>query len=216
MKNFSELWRTDSPLPYGEALETMRRAHGERRRGLRPDLLWLLQHTPVITLGRRAGPEDLMMPQEQCGALGIEIHRVERGGRATCHMPGQWVGYPVWGLKERGLGVRRLVEGLEEAMLRTAADHGVSAFRRQGQPGVYCGAGKLGAVGLAVAGGVSLHGFSFNVAADPRWFDLIVPCGHREIAAVSLSDAAPRTVNAQEAAQALLTHLSEIFDTRFG
>jgi lipoate-protein ligase B len=125
-------------------------------------------------------------PPETLAAARIAVHRVERGGQATYHGPGQAVGYPILRLEDHGIGVRTYVGRLEEAMIQTAARFGVAAERRPGRPGIYTGCGKLGAVGVAVSRGVSYHGFAFNVCPELSHFRLIVPCGQPDTPATSL------------------------------
>lgn len=211
----SDLFLFDSPVPYAEGLRLQRRFHEERRQGLRPDALLLLEHPPVITLGRNADARDVTTPADELDRLGIDVHRIERGGRATYHGPGQIVGYPVWRLAERKLGIRRLVEGLEAAMLQTAEDFGIKAFRRPSLPGVFCAEGKIGAIGLAVQGGVTLHGFAFNVDADLNHFRLIVPCGLSDIPAASLSSVLNRRIETRTVRNSLIQNLEKVFDTSF-
>jgi lipoyl(octanoyl) transferase len=211
----SDIFQYDSPVPYAEGLRLQRSFHEERRQGLRPDALLLLEHPPVITLGRNADSRDVTTPSDELVRLGIEVHRVERGGRATYHGPGQIVGYPVWRLAERKLGIRRLVEGLETAMMQTAEEFSVKAFLRPGLPGVFCEEGKIGAVGLAVQGGVTLHGFAFNVDADLNHFRLIVPCGLSDIPAASLSSVLNRRIETETVRNSLIRNLGKIFETSF-
>lgn len=172
--------------PYRSAhalqLDLLRR----RREGAEPDTLVLLEHEPVITLGRNADPSGVLAGPGTLAAAGISVHRVERGGQATYHGPGQAVGYPILRLEDHGIGIRAYVGRLEEVMIRTAARFGVAAERRTGRPGIYNRRGKLGAVGVAVSRGVSYHGFAFNVCPDLSHFGLIVPCGQADTPATSL------------------------------
>lgn len=172
-------------LPYRPTLEAQRRYRDAVRAGEAPEALWLLEHEPVITLGRRAAEG---VREEEARAAGFEIVATERGGLATCHEPGQLVGYLF--VDARRWGVRRLVEGVEEGLLRWVEGAGVPAARREGHPGVWVrGAdppAKLGAIGLHVGSGVTMHGFALNLVNDRRGFGFIVPCG--------IADAAVATV----------------------
>jgi lipoate-protein ligase B len=134
--------------------------HSQRRQGAIPDTLVLVEHEPVITLGRQGELANLLLSEERLAALGIDFHRVERGGDITYHGPGQLVGYPIWHLRERGLSVRELMRGLEEALIRTLAHYGVAGGRIEGLTGVWVDGAKVAALGVAVQGGVSYHGFA--------------------------------------------------------
>jgi lipoate-protein ligase B len=151
--------------------------HALRRAGQIPDTLVLVEHEPVITLGRHGDPANLLLREEDLAARGVDLHRVERGGDITYHGPGQLVGYPILDLRERGLSVRQLMRGLEEALIRAVAHWGITAGRIEGLTGVWHEQGKLAALGVAVQGGVSFHGFALNIDPDLAHFRLIVPCG---------------------------------------
>lgn len=165
------VWR--GTIEYGRALEEQR-AYRERvitREA--PEALWLLEHPPVITLGRRAGEVDL--DRDAIRAAGFAIHETERGGLATCHEPGQLVGYLFFDASR--LGVRRTVETLEDGLLAWCAGRGLEAGRREGYPGIWVGREKICALGLHVRLGVTMHGFALNLVNDLRGFGLITPCG---------------------------------------
>ena len=161
----------------------------------RPTLL-MAEHDPVVTLGRRAGDDALIAPADLLAARGIDVVRVERGGQATYHGPGQLVGYPILPLPRFGLDVPTFVAHMEGAMADVASDLGLAAGRRQGYPGVWVGRAKIGAVGVHVRRLISIHGFALNLDPDLTAYDLIVPCGiHRadgEISSVArLAGSAP-------------------------
>ncbi|MBA2570674.1 MAG: lipoyl(octanoyl) transferase LipB [Chloroflexi bacterium] len=146
------------------------------------DTLLLLEHDPVLTLGRNADPSFVRASDEALRARGIELIRVERGGEVTYHGPGQLVAYPIVRLAERGVLLRPFVRALEQSMSDTAASYGVEAGPRYGFPGCWCDRDgeqprKLGALGLRVERGVSYHGIALNVTTDLRDFTLIDPCG---------------------------------------
>jgi lipoate-protein ligase B len=181
-----------------------------RQAGRVPDTLLLLEHEAVITLGRHADPAGVLAGPEALAAEGIGLHRVERGGEATYHGPGQVVGYPIVELKARRLGVRRYVAALEEAMARAAAAFGVEARSLPGRPGVYTRRDKLGAVGVAVSRGVTFHGFAFNACPELSHFRLIVPCGQTDIPPTSLAEHLAERPSVEEAADAVLQAFREV------
>jgi lipoate-protein ligase B len=173
--------------PYPAAHDLQRELLRRRQEDTIPDTLLLLEHTPVVTLGRNAGAAGVLVADGVLAAAGIEIHRVERGGQATYHGPGQVVGYPILRLRDHRLGVRAYVNRLEEVMIRVAARFGIAAQRRPGRPGIYAGERKLGAIGVAVSRGVSYHGFAFNVSPDLSHYRFIVPCGDADTLPTSLA-----------------------------
>lgn len=146
------------------------------------DELWLLQHPPVFTQGQSGKPEHLLAPGD------IPVVQVDRGGQVTYHGPGQIVAYPLIDLTRRRLGVRALVNRIEEAIIRVLCDFGVEGRRREGAPGVYVGDAKIAALGLRVRRGCSFHGLAFNIDMDPEPFSRINPCGYRGLAVTQLSE----------------------------
>lgn len=162
---------------YAQTWERQLELHTLRRTGQIPDTLVLVEHEPVITLGRHGDPANLLLREESLAQRGVDLHRVERGGDITYHGPGQLVGYPILDLRQRGLSVRDLMRGLEEALIRTVGTWGITAGRIAGLTGVWHDQGKLAALGVAVQGGVSFHGFALNVDPDLSHFQYIVPCG---------------------------------------
>jgi lipoyl(octanoyl) transferase len=173
--------------PYEEALALQTRLVERRRKGEIGDVLLLLEHPPVLTLGRHADEKGILASRELLGRRGIGVHRVERGGQATYHGPGQIVGYPILHLAERRMGVGRYVRALEEVMIRAAEALGVPTVRREGIVGVFAESGKVGAIGVRVSRGVSYHGFAFNVDPDLEHYRFIVPCGMAEIPPASIA-----------------------------
>ena len=179
-------------MPYRDAHDLQRRLVGERADGRIADQLLLLEHPPVLTLGRSSDERHVLADPTTLVGRGIEVIRVERGGEATYHGPGQLVAYPIVALSERGLMIRPFVRALEAAMIDTCAAFGVSAGRRDGHPGCWCDAGgslprKIGALGLRVERGVSYHGIALNVTTDVAGFDLIDPCGMPGLVSTSIA-----------------------------
>jgi lipoate-protein ligase B len=181
-------------VPYGEALALQERRVEARRRGEAGDALLLLEHPPVITLGRRGREENVLLPAAALAARGIEVHRVGRGGDATYHGPGQLVGYLVADLAARGeADAGALLRRIEAALVAALADLGCAAYTRPGQTGVFAAPGapgparKIASIGVGLRGWISWHGFALNVTIDPADFGLIVPCGLRDVAMTSLA-----------------------------
>ena len=155
---------------YDEALALQRELVEERRAGKVPDLLLLLEHPPVITLGVRAeiARGNVVATDEWLAQLGVAVHETGRGGDVTYHGPGQIVGYPILDLRPDRCDVHRYVRDLEEVMIRTCADYGVSAGRIAGLTGTWVGAEKIGAIGIRISRWITSHGFAFNVGTESR------------------------------------------------
>ncbi|RMF95641.1 MAG: lipoyl(octanoyl) transferase LipB [Gammaproteobacteria bacterium] len=147
-----------------------------------PDELWLLEHPPVFTLGMNADAAHLLDPGD------IPVVQVDRGGQVTYHGPGQLVVYPLLDLRRRRLGVRQLVEALQNAVIEMLAGWGVEAGTRAGAPGVYVDDAKLASLGLRVRRGASYHGLALNVAMDLSPFSRINPCGYAGQPVTQLAD----------------------------
>jgi len=179
-------------MAYRDTWALQKRFAGERADGRAGDRLLLVEHPPVLTLGRHADESHVLAAPDELARRGIEVIRVERGGEVTYHGPGQLVGYPILALSRRGLLVRPLVRALEDAMVATCAAFGVIADRRDGHPGCWVGAEtsvprKLGAIGIRVERGVSYHGIALNIDPDLADFDLIDPCGTPGLVSTSIA-----------------------------
>ncbi len=184
--------------PYARILALQRELVAARKAGRIPDVLLLGEHTPVITLGRNARRENLLLPEDELRRRGVELHETDRGGDVTYHGPGQLVGYPILDLA----GLRREVvwymRSLEEVLIRSARAFGLEATRKtpatdekQLYTGVWVGDEKLAAIGVHLSRWVTSHGFAFNVTTNLSHFDFIVPCGLRDKGVTSLAKLLP-------------------------
>ncbi len=198
-------------VPYGPVLHFQRSLHAERRAHRIPDVLLSLEHTPVITLGRTASPQDLLRSREELQQNGVEVFVVERGGGATYHGPGQLVFYPILDLRELGLSLREYVQRLEEVMILTGRAFGAELFRRPGYPGAWHTSGKVGFIGVHVRGWVSMHGLALNVDLAPNGFRWIVPCGMPALPVVSLREIVGRAVSLPAVENVALQAFAEVF-----
>jgi lipoyl(octanoyl) transferase len=200
-------------VPYPDALLLQRSLVEERRAGHLPDLLLLLQHPAVITLGVKGdgGRSNVIADASRLAALDIEISEAGRGGDVTYHGPGQIVGYPILDLRPDRCDVHRYVRDLEEVMIRVCADYGVRAGRIQGLTGTWIAGEKIGAIGIRISRWITSHGFAFNVNPKLEHFDLIVPCGIRDRGVTSLERAAGRAVAVAEAEEAVARHFCGVF-----
>ena len=205
-------------VEYPDGLALMEMAAGRVRDGDPPgtDWLFLLEHPPVITLGRGATGRNVLASPGWLERQGFEIHETDRGGDVTYHGPGQVVGYPVLDLSDRK-DVRRYVRDLEEAMIRTCADYGVEVGRHPEHHGAWVGPRKIGAVGVHLSRWISTHGLALNVAPDLGHFRAIVPCGIADprLGVTSLTEelqsrggAAPELAEVEER---LALHLAAVF-----
>lgn len=198
---------------YDEALELQRTLVEERKAGLIPDQLLLLEHPPVITLGvkTRHDRSNIVATPGLLEAEGVQVIESGRGGDVTYHGPGQLVGYPILDLKPDRCDVHRYVRDLEEVMIRMAAVFGVTAGRLPGLTGAWVGQEKLAAIGVRIAKWVTSHGFAFNVNTTLSHFDLIVPCGIPDKGVTSLQKLLGRSVVMAEAAAAAENSFRSVF-----
>lgn len=201
-------WYGPSAIDFADAWELQRTLHAQRVSNEIHDTVMLLEHPPVYTAGRRT--ESFERPFD-----GTPVVDVDRGGKITFHGPGQLVGYPIAKLPSHVLVVD-YVRRVEEAMIRAAADLGVTSGRVPGRSGVWIAATsdraerKVGAVGIRVARGVTMHGFSFNADVDLSSYDCFVPCGIADAGVTSLSVELDRDVTVREAAAAITPHVQEL------
>ena len=201
-------------VPYEDGLALQRALVEERRAGTVHDLLVLLQHPPIITLGVKGdgGRANILATGSRLAELGITVHESGRGGDVTYHGPGQVVGYPILDLKPDRCDVHRYVRDVEEVMIRTCADYGLTAGRIKGLTGAWIGAEKIGAIGVRISRWITSHGFAFNVGTALDHFRLIVPCGISDRGVTSLEQATGREIPMAEAEDALIRHFCDVFD----
>lgn len=200
-------------IAYREAYALQEALVAERQAGGGMDTLLLLEHEPVVTLGRDAHHENVRAPAALLAARGVEVVESDRGGDATFHGPGQIVAYPILDLRPDWCDVRRFVNGLERTMIDTLADYGLSAAPLAGHPGVWLSAPdrKIGALGARVRRWVTNHGLALNVNTDLTFFDLIVPCGIRDKGVTSMARELGREVPLRDVEDRLAAHLARLF-----
>jgi lipoyl(octanoyl) transferase len=198
-------------ISYAEAHELQQELVEKRKKDEIPDQMLLLEHPHVITLGRAANGANVLIDETARARSGIELFETGRGGDVTYHGPGQLVGYPIIKLAPDRCDLRRYVRDLEESLIRTAADFGVTAKRIDGMTGVWVGQEKLAAIGIRISRWVTMHGFAFNVSTDLTFFRLIVPCGIKDHGVTSLQKLLDRPVEITEVAQSVTRHFGELF-----
>jgi lipoyl(octanoyl) transferase len=199
-------------VDYADGLRLQRERVAERKAGVIPDTLLLLEHPHVYTLGRNAKTKNLLISAEQLAARGAQVFEIDRGGDVTYHGPGQLVGYPILDLAEHRRDIAWYMRCLEEALIAVAREYGIEAGRLAGAPGVWVGNDKLVAMGVHISRWVTSHGFAFNVNTDLRYFDWIVPCGLRDKGVTSLQKLLGRPVEMEEAAERVVRQFGRVFE----
>jgi lipoyl(octanoyl) transferase len=222
-------------ISYGEAHELQKRLLDQRIAGEVCDTLLLLEHEPVITLGRGAKEANIVVPREHLAQLGVEVHETGRGGDVTYHGPGQLVAYPIFDLRPDRCDVRRYVRDLARVMIGLAKDFEVDAafiegdaklvgvWADQASPRTWPGdprqreggatnPGKLGAIGVRISRWATMHGFAFNVSTNLSHFELIVPCGITQYGVTSLAALGAKVPSVEEVARASLPHFARVFE----
>ncbi len=226
-------WTIDlGKVGYADACALQRRIVDARKADAIEDILLFCEHPHVITLGRNAKRENLLVSERVLRQKGVELFESSRGGDVTYHGPGQIVGYPILNLGAIRRDVVWYVRALEEAMIRATAEFGITVTRVAGKTGVWvkvseersldsqgslgmttlaASSEKLGAIGVHISRWVTSHGFAYNVSTDLRFFGLIVPCGIAGCRATSLEKLLGRTVEESEAKAHIAKHLGELF-----
>ena len=200
-------------VPYAEALTIQRQLVEDRREGRIGDVLLLVEHPHVLTLGVRGdgGRSHILATDDVLERRGVEVYETGRGGDITYHGPGQIVGYPIIDLKPDRCDVHRYVRDLEEVLIRVAADYGLAAERMRGLTGVWVNGEKVAAIGVRIARWVTSHGFALNVTTDLDYFNLIVPCGIADRGVTSLSRLLRRPVDKAEVEDRVIQRFTDVF-----
>jgi len=205
--------------PYAEVLELQRELRRRRIEGaLDEDVLLLVEHPPVITLGRGTRPSSLPIAPAELERRGVEVFEVERGGDVTFHGPGQLVGYPILDLRGHRQDLHWYLRRLEDVLIQALGRFGIEADRNPGLTGVWTAGRKIASIGIHVKQWVTLHGFALNVTTDLDPFDLIVPCGIRQVVMTSMAEELLRTDSEAlmaEARGSVVEAFSEVFGVSF-
>jgi lipoyl(octanoyl) transferase len=206
-------------LDYAAALALQHQVSAQRQQESIGDVLLLVEHPPVLTLGRNAHRQPVVASDELLTRRGISLFETNRGGDVTYHGPGQLVGYPILHLRSftPPLGIVEYLRKLEEVLIRTCADYGVLTQRAPGRAGVWTMPGgaiaekKIAALGVHVARGVTTHGFALNVTTDLKDFELIVPCGIRDRGVTSIEAEADSVPSLGQVANSVSRHFGRVF-----
>lgn len=205
-------------VEYADGLELQRAFQAARRAGTVHDTLLMLEHPPVLTLGRGAKAAHIIAPKSVLEALGVSVFETDRGGDVTYHGPGQLVGYPLLYLPPHQQDVRKYVRNLEEVIIRTLADFSLTATRIEQWPGVWVersrtgGPRKICALGVHLSRWYTRHGFALNVQPNLAHFELIVPCGISEAGVTSMAAELQRQVDLDEVEARIALHFGQVFE----
>jgi lipoyl(octanoyl) transferase len=202
-------WAWLGTMPYEKALRLQERIRDRVAEDEPAETLLLLEHQPVITLGRHAKPANVLTSSEQLGREGIEVVRTSRGGDVTFHGPGQLVGYPVFRLRR---GIRAHVTAMASGIVAVLAEMGIAAAWRESQPGIWVGGDKICALGVHVRRRVAIHGFALNASVDLSFFRTIVPCGLAGAGVTSIA----KLIGAAPKLETLAAHVAHAFEQSFG
>ncbi len=201
-------------VDYGEALELQENIMVLRQNGLMGDTLLLLEHPPVLTIGRRGTAANILVPTEQLKNSGVGIHEVTRGGDVTYHGPGQLVGYPIMDLNHFGKDIKDFVWKVEEVFIRLLdREYGIKAERDEKKyTGVWVGNSKITAIGIAVRHWVTMHGFAFNINTDLEHFKWIIPCGITDKGVTSIQNIQGHAVDFNRLCDVVAKTFCQVFD----
>ncbi len=176
-----------------------------------PDLLLILEHPHVITLGRRGDRSSLLVSPEVLKEMGIPLIQVERGGEVTYHGPGQLVGYPILNLKDYGYRVTQYIYEIEEVLIRALRDFGIEGSRDFRNRGVWVRDKKIASIGIAIQRWVSFHGFALNYRTELQYFDWIYPCGLQGVKMTSIREILGKEISRDRVVERVSFHFKEIF-----
>ena len=197
---------------YAEATELQDVCARALKEGSGEERLLLLEHEPVITLGRNARREDVLLAEETLRSLGVAVAVTNRGGQVTYHGPGQLVGYPILDLAPDRRDVARYLRDLEQVLIRVLGRFGIAASRLGGLTGVWVGDDKIASIGVHLSRWITTHGFALNVSPDLSRFGLIVPCGLRTRGVTSMQRLLGRDLPLEGVAAALVPEFAAVFD----
>lgn len=208
--------RLPGRVAYADGLLLQEELVARRQRGEGRDTLVLLEHPRVLTLGRNAHAENLLLDEDALRARGFETFEVGRGGDVTYHGPGQLVGYPVLALAPDERDAHEYLRRLEQVLIEALEDFGISARRHAPHTGAWVDVGgesrKIAAIGVRLSRWVTSHGFALNVDCALEDFDVIVPCGIREHGVTSMSEVLERSISVSEVQPAIADHFARVFD----
>ncbi len=199
-------------IEYDEALDYQYALLKQVEREEVPDTLLLLEHPPVVTLGKRGEETDVLIPEKELRRRGVSVHRIDRGGQATFHGPGQLVVYPIVNLRNHQRRVKRFVRTIETFVIELLQRfYGIEAHTEDAHVGVWVGNRKIAAIGISIHNAVTMHGLALNVCTELDYFSLIVPCGIRGCGVTSIQKELDREVSVAEVKERAGRLFAELF-----
>jgi lipoate-protein ligase B len=197
---------------YKETWDLQKTIHEKRVEKKIPNTLILVEHNPVITMGKSGKQSNVLLPVDLLRKKGVQYYEIERGGDVTYHGPGQLVGYPIFNVKDGLAGIKPFINGIERAIIATLADFGIKCMKKEKMIGVWTEKGKICSIGIAVKRWVSFHGFALNVNTDLSYFDLIVPCGLKNVEMTSMQQILGKEVSMQEVKKSVVRNFNRVFN----
>ncbi|MER3446448.1 MAG: octanoyltransferase [Candidatus Dadabacteria bacterium] len=200
-------------VDYSKGLSYQMEIHKRVSLGKYKGFLLLVEHNPVVTIGRFGDESNILISKEDMKRRGVEIWRIERGGDVTFHGPGQLVGYPIINLRDFKLGVKSYIHLLEETLIGVIDRFGIRGERIKDHTGVWIGKEKIAAIGVYVKNGITMHGFALNVNTDLKYFSFIIPCGISNMGVTSMKEILGMEIPLEKVAVAFAEEFGERFQT---
>jgi lipoyl(octanoyl) transferase len=197
---------------YKEVWDLQKAIHQKRIEDKIDDTLLLVEHNPVITMGKSGKEDNLLTPFTLLKEKGIDFYRIERGGDVTYHGPGQLVGYPIFNIKKGLIGIKPFIEKIEDVIIATLKEFSITGKKKEKMIGVWIETGKICSIGIAVKRWVSFHGFAFNVNTNLQHFDYIVPCGLKDVTMTSMQKILNNTVPLDKVKKSIITNFGIVFN----
>lgn len=199
---------------YQETWDLQKSLHQQRADKQIPDTLILVEHDPVMTMGKSGQDKNLLIPVKLLNEKGIQFFNIERGGDVTFHGPGQVVGYPIFNIRQGLTGIKPFIERIEDAIILVLGDFGIKADKREKLIGLWTRPGKICSIGVAVKRWVSFHGFALNVNTDLRYFNYINPCGLPGVKMTSMQEILGHEVGLAQVKDRILVHFGALFNKK--
>lgn len=197
---------------YKEVWDLQKVIHQKRIEGEISDTLIIVEHNPVITMGKSGKDDNLLMPFKKLEEKGINFYRIERGGDVTYHGPGQIVGYPIFNIRDGLIGIKSFIKRIEDIIIATLKDFNIKGEKKEKMIGVWTESGKICSIGIAVKRWVSFHGFAFNVNTDLNHFDYIVPCGLKNVTMTSMQKISNKSVSMDDVKKSIIDNFGKLFN----
>ncbi len=197
---------------YKEVWELQKTIHEKRVNEELPNTLLLVEHNSVITMGKSGQESNVLFPVEFLKEKGVDFYHIERGGDATYHGPGQLVGYPIFNVRDGLAGIKPFINGMEEAIIAALRAFGIEGYKRKEMIGVWTESGKICSIGVAVKKWVSFHGFALNVNTDMSYFDLIVPCGLKNVEMTSMQRILGKAIPMSAVKRSIVRSFGDVFE----